>query len=517
MEGVFMSDSNDSKDEQKDLLEAMKKMMAQVLPEKEASTAPEKEVPQDPKKKIRERILNFQKKPREIKKHLDRFVIQQDEAKKVLATAVCDHYNYVRMSEKGDGGTHYIKQNILMLGPTGVGKTYLIKCLADLIGVPFVKADATKFSETGYVGGDVEDLVRDLVQKADGDIALAQYGIVYIDEIDKIANHSSDSGMRDVTGGGVQRGLLKIMEETEVPLRAGHDIQSQMQSMFEFQKKGKVTKPTINTKHILFIVSGAFGELGAMIDKRIRTSTIGFANKNHEIANASHLFRLSRTQDFIKYGFEPEFIGRLPVRVVCDPLSVDDLFHILKDSEGSVLEQYQLSFSAYKIILQYETKALKRIAELAHEEETGARGLITVFERTFRYFKYELPSTSISSLLLNEKMVENPNEVLEAYLQKDLEQAGESLKEQLKQFSAQFFDEHQIKLIFADAALPSIYQEWKKSNDELPVFLKNLFAEYPYGLGLLKEKKGQDEFMIDEKVILNPKETLDAWVKGSYE
>src|SRR5580692_963615 len=180
--------------------------------------------------------FEFRHLPRDIKAHLDRYVIRQDDAKRVLAIAVCDHYNnvnYMRKLESEDEKkareTEYTKQNVILLGPTGVGKTYLVKHVAGLVGVPFVKADATKFSETGYVGGDVEDLVRELVQRANGDVEMAQYGIVYIDEVDKIASSSSAMG-RDVSGRGVQTALLKLMEETEVPLRAPNDIQGQLQA-----------------------------------------------------------------------------------------------------------------------------------------------------------------------------------------------------------------------------------------------------------------------------------------------
>ena len=190
-------------------------------------------------------IFHFHYQPRDIKAHLDRFVIRQDEAKKVLSVAVCDHYNHVnrirqlsKESDKAAEDVEYAKGNVILLGPTGVGKTYLVKHVAELIGVPFVKADATKFSETGYVGGDVEDLIRDLVARADGDANLAQYGIVYIDEIDKIAAANQTVGGRDVSGRGVQTTLLKLMEETEVPVKNPMDIQSQMQSAFEFQRRG---------------------------------------------------------------------------------------------------------------------------------------------------------------------------------------------------------------------------------------------------------------------------------------
>ena len=222
----------------------------------------------------------FDLKPEELEAYLNEFVIKQEDAKEVLATKICTHFKRIAYREAclkhgGKDRVGMIKSNIIMIGPTGVGKTYLIKLIAQKLGVPFVKGDATKFSETGYVGGDVEDLVRDLVQEADGDIERAQQGIIYIDEIDKIASGSNIVGV-DVSRTGVQRGLLKPMEETEVDLKVPHDIVSQMEAMEQFRKTGKKEKRTVNTRDILFIVSGAFNGLADIICRRINDHGIGF-------------------------------------------------------------------------------------------------------------------------------------------------------------------------------------------------------------------------------------------------
>ncbi|MDR1890567.1 MAG: AAA family ATPase [Puniceicoccales bacterium] len=367
------------------------------------------------------KIRNFHMKPREIRDFLDRFVIKQSEAKKVLSVAICDHYNHVRkcLLDEKSSQTEYNKQNVLLLGPTGVGKTYLIKNIAKLIGVPFVKVDATKFSETGYAGSDVDDMIRDLVKASNGNIKLAQYGIVFIDEIDKIAISSNFEG-RDVSGRGVQINLLKLMEESDVNAYSQTDMLSQLRAAMNFANGGVEQKQSINTKHILFIASGAFDKLVDIVKTRIGNKSIGFnfnVSSNDQDEAYEYLKKVA-TADFIKYGFEPEFIGRLPVRVACEALNADDLKNILVSSEGSILKQYEGDFAGYKIKFSADDDALTEIAKLAADEKTGARGLLTILEKILRDSKFELPSTRIKSIRVTKDFVSDPAKALSNLMKK---------------------------------------------------------------------------------------------------
>lgn len=476
-------------------------------------------------------IFHFHYQPRDIKAHLDRFVIRQDEAKKVLSVAVCDHYNHVnhirrlaKEDERGAAAVEYAKQNVILLGPTGVGKTYLVKHVADLIGVPFVKADATKFSETGYVGGDVEDLVRDLIARADGDTSLAQYGIVYIDEIDKIAAAGNLAGGRDVSGRGVQTTLLKLMEETEVPVKNPMDIQSQLQGAFEFQRrggKGGARKETINTRHILFIVSGAFERLRDQVARRLRQSSIGFTPLEGGVVPDAAILRQVQTRDFIDYGFEPEFIGRLPVRVVAEELSADDLNEILHKSEGSIVRQYERAFRAYGIDATFTDGALRTLAEQASGERTGARGLVTVFERLLRETKYELPGAGVDRLLVDETFVANPvgglARLLTAGLERLRERQEHTTADAMAAYAEDFRRAHGVMLRFEEGATHRLAEIAQAEQVSARVLCDRLFKDYQFGLKLIQKNTGQSVFTLPTSAVDAPDKFISELVVKSYQ
>lgn len=476
----------------------------------------EDEVRREEQEKIR-KALDFNLTPKEVKEHLDRFVIGQEAAKKILSVAVCDHYNHVRhYHENPQPDREYVKQNIILLGPTGVGKTYLIRNLANLIGVPFVKADITKFSETGYVGGDVDDLVRELVRAADGHMELAEYGIVFLDEIDKISA-SAEAISRDVSGRGVQTGLLKLLEETEVPRRSPMDMTGQLQEMMEIQH-GQKKKRTINTRHILFVVSGAFTNLGDIIRKRMNEGRVGFHSPDSTLEileSEGNILSEAKTPDFISYGFEPEFIGRLPVRVALDVLTEENLFNILKHSEGSILHQYRESFEGYGIKVAFADEALRAVATHAQEEKTGARGLVTVLEEALREFKFELPGGQVKSLAVSEELINDPARVLKN-IQCNPEYGSECFAEaQVREFESEFEREYGHRITFDSDAVKKAVASARNAGESISDYLTSKLADYSYGLNLIGKKTGENDFLITADMLERPVEALEEWIRDA--
>ena len=457
-----------------------------------------------------EETIDFDLKPEELEAYLDEYVVKQGAAKEVLATKICTHYNRMKLDredpEFSRKNVGQIKNNILLIGPTGVGKTYLIKLIAQRIGVPFVKGDATKFSETGYVGGDVEDLIRELVREADGSIAKAQYGIVYIDEIDKIASSSNLTGP-DVSRTGVQRNLLKLMEETDVDLKAPHDLTSQMESVMQFQRNGKVERQKINTRNILFIVSGAFSGLDDIVRKRLNLGKVGFQFER-DISHAQERDRTAllqevNTEDLIEYGFESEFVGRLPVMAILTSLSVDDLYAILNSPTSSVIVGKKRDFKAYGIALTFDDDALRLLAEQAALEQTGARSLVSVCERALLKFEKSLPSTDIDAFHVARNVIEAPARALQQLL----------VSRGTGAFVDRFRAAYGIALTFDDAALAELADKAVKERRTVAEVCQEFFDDYGHGLKLL----GHASFEITAEAVREPKAFLNGLVKAFYQ
>ncbi len=524
-------------------------------------------------------LINFDLKPEELEAYLDEYVVGQADAKAVLATKMCTHFHRVRyMLERGGRfqDTGFVKNNIIMLGPTGVGKTYLVKLIANRLGVPFVKGDATKFSETGYVGGDVEDLIRDLVHEADGDIERARFGIVYLDEIDKIASSPHLIGP-DVSRTGVQRALLKPLEETEVDLRVPHDPVSQLEAIEYYRRTGQRKRQTINTRYILFVVSGAFGGLEEIIKKRLHKQGLGFiAEVESKKDIRVNYLRFVKAEDLIAYGFESEFVGRLPVFAVLDPLTVDELYLILCNPNSPVIINKKRDFRAYGIDLVFENEALKRMAELAEKEKTGARALVRVLERTLMPFEKRLPSLNAPFLVVTKELVEDPQGVLgtveahpdspalRARYQRALEEERERIREfiaqrervlsstyafkltpsrvdlavqihrqedldlhqaleelslllrQVKNYERSFERRTGFKVIFSEEAVDRVLQHVLQIDQGVYAYCDRILNLLEYGLRLVHERTGQSRFVIPPEAIDSPEVYLNRLVRRTY-
>ncbi len=526
-------------------------------------------------------VPKFDMLPEGLEAYLDSFVVKQDQAKAVLATKICTHFNrinYLRKNaeKKKTLGVGMIKNNVLMIGPTGVGKTYIIKLIAQKLGVPFVKGDATKFSETGYVGGDVEDLVRDLVYEANENIDLAENGIIYIDEIDKIASARNIIG-HDVSRTGVQRALLKPMEETEVDLKVPHDPVSQIQAIEHYRRTGKKEKKMVNTRNILFIMSGAFGELAEIIKKRLQSQGIGFEADVRPTEVPWEILKEVAAQDLIEFGFESEFVGRLPVVVVFDELTKEDLVEILKNPNNPIILSKRQDFRAYGIDIKFEDEALAKIAELAAKEKTGARGLVSAMEKVLIPFEKNLPSTDIKQLLVTPELVDDPERELlslkqnpdDSKRQARFERGGQQELENIKAFvtgrmndfrqtsglelyekrvgliaeiylkticdiNAAFddfvqmvklikmeennlFDQLETKVTFDDSAVDEIIRQAIETEEEPRALALKLVKKLEYGLKLVKDRAGIEDFVISGEAVTDMEKYINGLVKKYYQ
>ncbi|MBW2518026.1 MAG: AAA family ATPase, partial [Deltaproteobacteria bacterium] len=428
-------------------------------------------------------------------------------------------------------------------------------------------------SETGYVGGDVEDLVRDLVREADDDIELAQYGIIYIDEIDKIASSRNIIGA-DVSRTGVQRALLKPMEETEVDLKVPHDPISMIQEIEKFRKTGKREKQSVNTANILFIMSGAFADLVPITQKRLSKQGIGFGAKIKNSQEQMDVLRHVKSEDLIQFGFESEFVGRLPVRAIFENLTENDLYKILKNPNNPIILGKKLDFAAYGIEIKFEDTVLQMLAHQAAAENTGARGLVSAVEKTFIEFEKQLPSTSIKKFPATTALIKDPEksirelaaapndektaDIFEKLAQQernwiiqylelnkkhlsakynltmtpsrmnivarfyainvmDIENVVKHIKsnyDDIKKIELYFFKNHDINIVLEEDAIDFIMEQLIEAPIDLDSIFKKVNMDFEHGLKLAREKTGHSRYFINRQSLLDPEAYISRLIQS---